>query len=172
MVARRLADRRRHRRVIALFLVVLLSVVAACDAGGPALAIPSTLRTPEIAAVVETVETRSGPPLVHLVDGTTYDPTGATSLVHRGTLAAGSLLLAGTQPTPWYAYLAEFVPGCYALVSRGRDDGTTIVTEDGLRLTKAPGFSAPHDPSGVFERPNDQFCLGPDGLVTGYGLVH
>lgn len=171
MVVRRLAAHRR-RRVIALILAGVLGV-AACDAGGPALTIPSTLRTPELAGVVETVEPRSGPPpLVRLVGGTTYDPAGATPIVQVGTLAAGSLLLAGTQPTPWYGYLEEFVPGCYALVTRGRDDGTTVVTEDGLRLTKAPGFSAPHDPNGVYERPNDQFCLGPDGLVTGYGLIH
>jgi hypothetical protein len=170
MVARRLADR-RLRLVLALVLVAVPGV-AACDAGGPALAIPSTLRTPELVGVVETVEARSGPPLVHLVGGDTYDPTGATLIVHRGSLAAGSLLLAGTQPTPWYAYLEEFAPGCYALITRGRDDGATVATEDGLRLTKAPGFSAPHDPSGVYERPNDQFCLGPDGLVTGYGLIH
>jgi hypothetical protein len=146
--------------------------VNACDAGDPALEIPSTLRTPEIAALVQTVEPRSGSPLVRLVDGTTYDPTGATLIVHAGSLEAGSLLLAGTQPAPWYVYLAEFVPGCYALVTRGRDDGTTVVTEDGLRLTKATGFSAPHDPNGLYVRPNDQLCLGPDGLVTGYGLIH
>jgi hypothetical protein len=24
----------------------------------------------------------------------------------------------------------------------------------------------------MYVRPNDQFCLGPDGLVTGYGLNH
>jgi hypothetical protein len=58
------------------------------------------------------------------------------------------------------------------MFSRGRDEGTTVVTEDGLRLTKAPGFSAPNDPDGVYDRPGDQFCLGPDGLVTGYGLIH
>jgi hypothetical protein len=105
------------------------------------------------------------------VGGTTYDPTGATSIVHVGTLEAGSLLLAGTQPTPWYAHIREFVPGCYALFSRGRDEGATVVTEDGLRLTKAAGFTAPDDPDGLYTRPGDQFCLGPDGLVTGYGLI-
>lgn len=171
MVARRLRDRRHNRRVIALILAGIFGVFA-CDTGSTTVSIPSTLRTPELVGVVETVDARSGPPLVRLVDGTTYDPTGATTIVHRGTLAAGSLLLAGTQPTPWYAYLEEFVPGCYSLVVRGRDDGTTVVTEDGLRLTKASGFSAPHDPNGVYVRPNDQFCLGPDGLVTGYGLIH
>jgi hypothetical protein len=169
MVGRRHSDRRRW--VIALILVGAFGVTA-CDAGVSALEIPSTLRTPEIATLVQTLESRSGAPLVRLVDGTTYDPTGATLIVHRGTLDAGSLLLAGTQPGPWYAYLEEFASGCYALVTRGRDDGTTVVTEDGLRLTKAPGFSAPHDPDGVYVRPNDQFCLGSDGLVTGYGLIH
>jgi hypothetical protein len=33
------------------------------------------------------------------------------------------------------------------------DDGTTVITEDGLRLTKAQGFSAPYDPNGVYVRP-------------------
>jgi hypothetical protein len=169
MVARRREDRRR--RVIALILVGVLGV-AACDAWDPPLSIPSTLRTPEVVGIVDAVEPRSGLPLIRLVGGDTFDPTGAIPIVEEGTLAAGSLLLAGTQPAPWYAYLEEFVPGCYALVSRGRDEGTTVVTEDGLRLTKAPGFSAPHDPDGVYVRPNDQFCLGPDGLVTGYGLIH
>ena len=171
MVARRLRGRRQNRTVLALILAGVVGVLA-CDAGDPPLDIPSTLRTPELVGVVETVEARSGQPFITLVDGTTFDPTGATTIVHRGTLAPGSLLLAGTQPTPWYAYLAEFMPGCYALVSRGRDDGATVVTEDGLRLTKASGFSAPHDPDGVYVRPNDQFCLGPDGLVSGYGLIH
>lgn len=169
MVARRLVDLSRH--VVALILVGGLGV-AACDAGNTAVSIPSTLRTPEIVGVVQTVDTRFAPPLIRLVGGTTYDHTGATLIVQRGTLEAGSLLLAGTQPAPWYAYLDEFVPGCFALIARGRDDGTTVVTELGLRLTKAPGFSAPHDPDGVYVRPNDQFCLGPDGLVTGYGPIH
>ena len=171
MVARRLRDRRQSRRVIFLILAGLFGVFA-CDSGSTTVSIPSTLRMPELAGVVETMELRSGPPLVRLEDGTTYDPTGATLIFHAGSLEAGSLLLAGTQPTPWYVHLGEFVPGCYALVVRGRDDGTTVVTEVGLRLTKASGFSAPHDPNGVYVRPNDQFCLGPDGLVTGYGLIH
>jgi hypothetical protein len=169
MVARRPADRRRW--VVALILVGVLGV-AGCDAWAPPLSIPSTLRTPELVGVVETVEPRSGPPIIRLADGTTYDPTGGTLIVRLGTLEAGSLLLAGTQPTRWYAHLREFAPGCYALSSRGRDDGTTVVTEVGLRLTKAPGFSAPNDPDGVYDRPGDIFCLGPDGLVTGYGLFH
>ena len=139
MVVRRRADRRRC--AVALILAGVLGL-AACGAGDPPLSIPSTLRTPEIVGIVETVESRSGPPLVHLVGGTTYDPTGATPIVHRGSLAAGSLLLAGTQPAPWYAYLDELVPGCYGLDTRGRDEGTTVVTEVGLRLTKAPGWFA------------------------------
>ena len=171
MVARRLRDRRQSRGVIFLILAGLFGVFA-CDSGSTTVSIPSTLRMPELAGVVETMELRSGPPIVRLEDGTTYDPTGATLIFHSGSLEAGSLLLAGTQPTPWYVHLEEFVPGCYSLVVRGRDDGTTVVTEVGLRLTKASGFSAPHDPNGVYVRPNDQFCLGPDGLVTGYGLIH
>ena len=160
----------RRRLVVALILVGVLGV-AACDAGITPLAIPSTLRTPELVGIVEGLDPRPGPPLIRLVGGTTYDPAGATPVVEIGTLDAGSLLLAGTQPTPWYGYLRETVPGCYALYSRGRDDGTTVVTEVGLRLTKTPGFSAPRDPDGVYDRaPNDYFCLGPDGLVTGYGL--
>ena len=170
MVARRLADRRHHHLFVALFLVAVLGV-AACDAGGPALAIPSTLRAPELVGVVESVEARSGPPLIHLVGGTTYDPTGATPIVEIGTLAAGSLFLAGSQPTPWYAHLLETVPGCYGLITRGRDDGTAVVTEVGLRLTKAPDFSSPDHPNGVYDRLNDRFCLGPDGRVTSYGIT-
>jgi hypothetical protein len=154
-----------------LILVGVLGI-AACDADMTPLSIPSTLRTPEIVGVVDALEARSGPPLIRLKGGGTYDPTGAILLVQRGTLAAGSLLLAGAQPAPWYAYLEEYVPGCYALVSSGRDEETTVVTKDGLRLAKALGFSAPHDPNGVYVRPNDQFCLGPDGRVTGYGLIH
>jgi hypothetical protein len=146
--------------------------LAGCDAGDTPLSIPSTLRTPEIVGVIDAVELRPGPPLVQLESGDTYDPTGAILIVHSGTLEAGSLLLAGTQPAPWYAHLDEFMPGCYGLITRGRDDGTTVVTEIGLRLTKAPGFRAPNDPGRTYVRPNDQFCLGPDGLVTGYGLNH
>lgn len=168
IAAHRVADRRRW--ALAVILVGVLHM-AGCDAGDPPLSIPNTLRTPEIVRVVDAVDLRPGPPLVRLQGGDTYDPTGAILLIHSGSLAVGSLLLAGTQPAPWYAYLEEYVPGCYALVSRGRDDGTTVVTEDGLRLTKSPGFSAPHDPDGKYVRPNDQFCLGPDGLVTGYGLI-
>jgi hypothetical protein len=170
MAAHRVADRRHW--LIALVLVGVLGM-AGCDAGDPPLSIPSTLRTPEIVGVVDGLEAASGViPIIRLVGGDTYDPTDANLIVYRGTLASGSLLLAGTQPAPWYVYLEEWVQGCYALLSRGRDEGTTVVTEDGLRLTKAPGFSAPHDPGGLYVRPNDQFCLGPDGLVTGYGLIH
>ncbi len=169
MGARR-PDSRGRRGVIALVLVGVL--VSACDAGNIALSIPDTLRIPEVAGVVEGVDPRSGPPLIRLVGGTTYDPAGATPIVQIGTLATGSLLLAGTEPTPWYGYLEEFAPGCYSLITRGRDEGATVVTEVGLRLTRAPGFSAPHDPDGLYDRPNDKFCLGPDGRVAGYGLIH
>ena len=170
MVARHLADLRCH--VVVLILVGVLGV-AACDCCSTALSIPNTLRTPELVGVVETVDARSTPPLIRLVGGTTYDRTGATPIVEHGTLETGSLLLAGTRPSPWYGYLDESMPGCYGLPTRGRDDGPTVVTENGLRLTKAPGFSAPRDPDGVYDRtPNDYFCLGPDGLVTGYGLNH
>jgi hypothetical protein len=167
-IARRLAD--RHRWIVALILVGVLGV-AACDGGSTPLSIPSTLRTPEIVGIVESVDSRTGPPLIHLVGGADYDSAGATPIIEIGALAAGSLLLAGTQSTRWYAYIREFAPGCYGLITRGRDDGTTVVTEIGLRLTKAPGFSAPDDPDGVYTRPNDRFCLGPDGLVTGYGII-
>ena len=170
MTAHRVADRRRW--LVALILVGVLGI-AGCDAGNTPLSIPGTLRTPQIVGVVGSFVSRSEQlPLIRLVGGTTYDRTGATPLVEAGTLAVGSLLLAGTQPAPWYVHLDEFMPGCYGLNTRGRDDGSTVVTEDGLRLTKAPGFRAPHDPDGVYVRPNDQFCLGPDGLVTGYGLNH
>lgn len=167
MAIRRHADRRRS--VVALLVVGVLGVDG-CDGWDPPLSIPNTLRTPKIVGIVDVVEPRSGPPVIRLVGGTTYDPSGATPILQLGTLAAGSLLLAGMQPTPWYAHIDEWAPGCYAMFSRGRDEGTTVVTEDGLRLTKAPGFSAPNDPDGVYDRPGDEFCLGPDGLVTGYGL--
>lgn len=166
--ARRRADRRRG--VAASILVGILGV-AACDGWSTPLSIPTTLRTPEIVGIVEDLDPEARPPVVRLVGGDTFDPAGATPIAHVGTLEAGSLLLAGTQPTPWYAYIREFTPGCYALFSRGRDEGATVVTEDGLRLTKAPGFAAPDDPDGLYTRPGDQFCLGPDGLVTGYGLI-
>ena len=145
--------------------------MAGCGAGDPPLSIPNTLRTPEIVGIVESVDSRTGPPLIHLVGGNDYDSTGAVPIVEIGKLEAGSLLLAGAQPASWYVYLRRYAPGCYALITRGHDEGTTVVTEDGLRLTKAPMFSAPHDPGGLYVLPNDQFCLDPDGLVTGYGLI-
>jgi len=108
MAAFRVEDRRRW--LVALILVGVLGV-AGCDAGDPPLSIPGTLRTPEVVGVVDTVELRPGLPIIRLVGGDTYDPTGAILIVHRATLAAGSLLLAGTQPAPWYVYLEEYVPG-------------------------------------------------------------
>jgi hypothetical protein len=171
MAFRRRPHRGLRRHVVALMLLGLLGV-AACDAGCDPLSIPSTQRTAEVVGLVDSVDSqRPGAPLIHLASGQTYDSTGATRLIEVGTLEAGSLVLAGTQPTPWWAHMLEYVPGCYAIVVRGRDDGATVVTEIGLRLTKAPGFSAPHDPDGIYDRPNDQFCINREGQVIGYGLI-
>jgi hypothetical protein len=167
-----MARRRRSRLRLSIALILLGIGVLGCDAQIFGRSIPDTQRTPEIVGIVENLDAQSRLPLINLVGGGTYDANGATLIVQRGTLASGSLLLAGTHPTPWYAHLEEWVPGCFALVSGGRDDGTTVVTTDGLRLIKAPGFTAPHDPDGVYDRPNDQFCLGSDGRVNGYGLIH
>jgi hypothetical protein len=168
------ARRREHgdgrRDIIALMLGVL--GVVACDAGIEPLSIPRTQRTAERVGVVERVEPRTGAPLLHLVGGASYDPTGASPIVQIGSLEVGSLVLAGTQPTPWWASMLEHPLGCFAIVVRGRDEGATIATEIGIRLTKAPGFSAPHsDGDGLYDRPNEPFCLDRDGRVLGYGLI-
>jgi hypothetical protein len=132
--------------------------------------IPATLRTPTLVGVVEKADTlsESHPSLIHLAGGRVYDPTRSKAIVERGTLAAGSLLLAGTEPDAWYGYLLEHPPGCYYLDTRGRDDGATVVTEVGLRLPKAIGFIAPNDTDGIYDTPNYWFCLNDKGEVTSY----
>jgi hypothetical protein len=132
--------------------------------------IPATLRTPTLVGVVEKADplTESHPPLIHLAGGRVYDPTGSRRIVERGNLEAGSFLIAGTQPDPWYGYLTEDRPGCFGLDTRGRDEGATIATEVGLRLPKAPGFTAPGDTDGIYETPNYSFCLNDKGEVTEY----
>jgi hypothetical protein len=144
--------------------------LAACGAWQSQVSIPATLRTPTLVGVVERADalSESHPPIIHLIGGRDYDPSTSKAIIQRGNLGAGSLLLAGTEPDTWYGFLLENPPGCYYLDTRGRDDGATVVTEVGLRLLKAPGFTAPNDTDGVFDTPNYIFCLNREGQVTSY----
>jgi len=156
---------RRWQWAIAGLAVLAL---AGCGFWQSPVSIPATLRTPTLVGVVERVETRVGPPLIHLVGDGTYDITGSTDLTGAGDPKQGTLFLAGTSPSSWYGYVNEDRPGCFGLDTRGRDEGATIATEVGLRLTKAPGFTAPGDTDGIYETPNNSFCLNDKGQVTSY----
>ncbi len=160
---------RSHRLKWAIAGLAVIAL-AGCGAWQTPVSIPATLRTPTLVGVVEKADplTESHPPLIHLAGGRVYDPTGSRAIVERGSLDPGSLLIAGTQPDPWYGYLVERGPGCYRLVTRGRDDGATVATEVGLRLQKAPGFSAPNDTDGIYDTPSYHFCLNDKGEVTSY----
>lgn len=129
---------------------------------------PHAAPHPELASVVTAVELAPDVLLVHLANGQTYDPTKAGEFLAVGTLAAGSLFLAGTQPAPWYGHIQEWTPGCYRLDTRGLDRGATIATEAGLLLTKTPDFVAPDDTDGVYDTPLYVFCLDKDGRATAY----
>jgi hypothetical protein len=77
-------------------------------------------------------------------------------------------VIAGTEPDRWYGYRLPSTAGCYGLPTRGRDEGATVATEEGLRLKKAADFVAPRDTDGIYDTPNYRFCLNDRGEVASY----
>ena len=150
--------------------ILLLGTAGGCDSGFlDFVNIPSDQRTATTAQVVASVEIREGPPIVVLADGQRIPLEGLKPLVQLGTLARGGLFLAGDDPEPWYGFIEERVPGCFALITRGNDAGPDIVTELGLRLTKTADFIAPVDENQKYIAvPGFPFCLDSSGHVFSY----
>lgn len=151
-------------------MIILLCAVAGCDSGFlDFVNIPSVQRTATTAGIVASVESHEGPPGVVLADGQRILLKGSTPLVTIGTIERGGLFLAGDEPEPWYAFVTEAVPGCFALITRGNDAGPDIVTELGLRLTKTADFVAPVDANQKYVAvPGFPFCLDSNGHVFSY----
>lgn len=106
-----------------------------------------------------------------------------TTRVGGESSAVGDLLLAGSGPDPWLAFLApaaesDLPADCYAVYGYATDEGDWIQTDIGLRLRKAPGFDPgilPDTPDGPvppprpglrYEGPGQVFCVNREGLVT------
>ena len=158
-------------RAVRIGVAFLLPWIAVgCDSGFlDFVNIPSVQRTATTAGIVASVEFREGPPIVVLADGQRISLEGSKQLVQVGTLARGGLFLAGDDPEPWYGFILEAVPGCFALITRGDDAGPDIVTELGLRLTKTADFVAPVDENQKYRAvPGFPFCLDSRGRVFSY----
>ena len=174
---------------VRLLCVLLAVVLAGCSlfqrhVPGP--------YTPEVVGVIVASElTDANLARYRLENGQTFTYNhldGSTTVVYRAGQAVGDLLLAGTGPErPWIALVApgtltrsDLPPGCFALWSRGTDEGDWIQTDVGLRLRKAPGFDPgllPETPGGPvptahpglrYEGIGQAFCLNSEGLVTAH----
>ena len=88
----------------------------------------------------------------------------------------GDLLMSGTTNGKLWAvsiYPAtseDAPPGCFQLSTRGRNDGSGIVTELGLRLDRAPDFKQGWGEKGQYDAPMVSFCLDAKGVATSYGF--
>jgi hypothetical protein len=164
-----------RRSVRALVLVGVVAVLAGC---WPALDIPAKQRRPEtVGLVTSQVLTPSIGLVVTLEDGQTltFPDWGAVAL-NGSVPRVGDLLMAGTTDgQPWaisiYPATAEDAPpGCFQLLTRGKDDDGGIVTSLGLRLDRAPDFKQAFGEDGLYDGPNIAFCLNAKGVATSWGV--
>jgi hypothetical protein len=133
-------------------------------------------RTPTVAGVIQSSENVDGVWVYQLEGGETveidFDET-VTLPRSSGGGDPGTLLFHGDGNNAWYMGLAPSSDG-YQFDAAARDDGTHIVFENGLRLSKAPGFDGrgwPQD--GRYDSPASEccfapFCINAQGQVTAY----
>jgi hypothetical protein len=151
-----------------------LSVFLMC-ACQPAVSIPASLYTPEVAGVVSAVTPGTGRTSTFtLTDGTVVTIDGARSSVVKGSgnASVGDLLLTD-HTTAWMSSLridtnADAPPGCFDLPNSGVDDGDYIKFTNGLRLRRAADFDPGRAQNGVYQIPQVGFCVNSSGAVTKY----
>jgi hypothetical protein len=155
---------RRLSGPVALTAVVLLN---ACGFYQPALALPEHQRAVEFASLARSVAADGS--VANLADGRAIDLRVGTPAFDIGTIQAGSLVVGGTTES-WFGYTAtKFPADCFVLYTRGRDEGTWVTTELGVRFSKAPEYDPGSDLDGVLDEPTAHFCLNARGELTSYG---
>ncbi|MEO8437692.1 MAG: hypothetical protein ABI562_04475 [Chloroflexota bacterium] len=155
-----------------------LSVFLMC-ACQPAIPIPATLYTPEVAGVVSAVTPGDKRVTTFtLTDGTvaTIDGAKSTAIKGSGNASVGDLLLTD-HTSSWMSSLrmnsnADAPEGCFDLPNSGVDDGDYVKFTNGLRLRKAAGFDpgiAGQSTNGLYDYPQVRFCVDSTGSITSYG---
>ena len=160
---------------------MLAVLLAACTGSLPWMVhIPSDLRTPETAGVVQTVaQLPDGRKSYRLKAGETVYIAHQKQVLLGGEPLAGELLLAGTDPDgrQWVAGVElsrslDRPQGCYDFPAQGRMNDGWIETTSGFRLPIAPGFHDPRDrQDDVFASDRGVFCLNERGEVTNYSGI-
>jgi len=155
---------------------LLILFLSACQ---PAVPIPATLYTPDIAGIVTVVAPGNGRIIMFtLADGTVVTIDGAKSTVIKGSgnASIGDLLLTDHTFT-WMSSLRisgniDALAGCFELRNSGVDDGDYIKFTNGLRLRKASDFDpgiAHESKNGLYDYPQAAFCVDAAGVATSYG---
>ena len=132
---------------------------------------PSDPLTPSIVGVVEAIDVRSGPNLVELAEGKTFDLATVDWLLGGdGEPMEGQLLLAGERDGKgwWYA-LPSGSRRCPFEMGFGDawEEETSFVFAVGFRLAKAENFeplSVPRDPADPVQV---VLCINDQGEVIG-----
>jgi hypothetical protein len=174
---------RVDERWVAAVLVGLLGAGAVAS-WAPWVA-PKSYYSPETIGVVSSTQLRpDGIVSVKVEDGRSLDvlesawrysePTPAPldqPLDYSGDLQPGNLLLAGTEPSPWYS-VADFYPvgsllrgpdPCYFLTSDGTERQDTVELDFGIRLMKVSDYATDQAPVG--SRFHGSLCLDVQGRL-------
>jgi len=145
---------------------------------GCGLRIPTSLRTPTVAGVVEDVtRLADGGVTYRLQNGKSAEIASQKQVLLGGEPLVGELLLAGTDSDgrQWLAGVSPSPnvnePGCFWLTANGRDAGDWIETSDGLRMQEALDFDPGLAEGGEYTSPRGCFCLNGEGEVTSYVFV-
>jgi predicted small lipoprotein YifL len=155
----------------------MVSVVALAGCGVGPLHLPDEQRRADTVALVAAQVLEPGVGLVVTLEGgqtATFPDWGAVAL-NGSVPRVGDLLMSGTtNGKTWavsiYPATAEDAPpGCFRLLTRGRNDGSGIVTELGLRLDRAPEFKQGWGKKGEYDAVNIAFCLDAKGVATSFG---
>jgi hypothetical protein len=158
----------------AVMLIGSIALVVGCS---PALSIPDKQRQPDAVGVVASQSYTPNVGLaVTLEDGRTMTFQDWNAIALTGSVpTAGDLLMAGTSDgQAWAISIArarseDAPPDCFALTTRGIDEGSGIVTEVGIRLVRTPDFDRGLGRNGHYDAPITPFCLDAKGVATRYG---
>jgi hypothetical protein len=164
-----------HRRFAGL--LVLFGVIAVISGCWAAQNIPGKQRDPDTVGIVASqVLTPDAGLVVTLEDGQTrtFRDWGAIAL--KGSVPrVGDLFMSGTTDGQSWAIdiqpatAEDAPPGCFQLLTGGKDEGSQIVTALGLRLDRAPDFKQAYGQKGLYDGPNIAFCLDANGVATSWG---
>ena len=157
--------------------ILITSMVVLVGCWASALDIPRVQRQADTVGLVAShVLMPSGDLVVTLEDGQTRTfPYWGDVALNGSVPRVGDLLMAGTTEGELWAVSVEPAtsedapPGCFRLVTRGRNDGSGIVTELGLRLERALDFGQGWGQKGQYDAVNLPFCLDAKGVATSFG---